>query len=202
MVRSVRWLLIFAATASSCSAAEIWGTVVDNTPAEKPVTGVVVRAVGISSDTTTSAGEFRIVVDASRIGRRVTLVLESSKWTVVKGQKLEVIVAADPLENPLQIKVQKTGTAIAAAASNGLSADFSVITDDPEGLLGASYSATRTGGLIQIVPHGPYLDLFKSGGPITPLRSAYDFDKTTQYPQIDIKVTNNSAQSVFFRGHS
>jgi tetratricopeptide (TPR) repeat protein len=76
------------------------------TPLHEPLANVEVRVIGGGRDFTTTSGEFRIKVTASRIGQRITLQVIKRGWTVIKPNDLQVIVPSDPVQNPITITMK------------------------------------------------------------------------------------------------
>jgi hypothetical protein len=181
--------------AEPVQALDVSGIVVDRSGA--PISGAVVKLVGIGSDTTTQTGEFRIPIPDSRVGQRVNIVIAKDGWALASDQPLAFIVPADPVSDALRITLSKALTFGASAEIDQPTVNFSVVSESPEDDFTVAYSADRVGDKLRITPELPYLDLFKRGGPIAP--DDYwltPFEMTL--PQLDITVTNNTNKTVFF----
>lgn len=131
---------------------ELIGTVL--TGNQKSLAGVEVRIVGGGTDVTTSKGQFRIRLPASRIGQRVTLLVTKENW-VSEPKDLSVIVPLHPTEFPIRITMRYVGpesTGVGSRRSKpsppvtpqkctgrlpGRAASFSVSAQyDPSGIMG------------------------------------------------------------------
>jgi hypothetical protein len=81
-----------------------------------------------------------------------------------------------------------------------LSVDFSIIgaqQADHRSLFDVSYEADYDKDRLRISPKVPYLHLLKVGGPILPYKYHWTPFKMV-LPEIDVKIVNNSPETVFF----
>jgi hypothetical protein len=182
-------------------ALDVTGVVVERSG--KPISGATVKLVGIGSDTTTQTGEFRIPIPNNRVGQRVNIVVAKDGWDLASDQTLTFIVPADPVSDAIRITLSKTQSFAASAEVDQPTVDFSVISESPEYDYTVTYSADRSGDKLRIQPEGPYLDLFRRGGPIIHGNDGLSFGipgfiPGLTLPELDIKVTNNTTKTVFF----
>jgi hypothetical protein len=63
---------------------------------------------------------------------------------------------------------------------------------------GLQYVSRRVQGRLVIEPHDYYLDAIRSGGPLTSMKSSSGMWPGFAWPALDVKVTNNTARTVFF----
>jgi hypothetical protein len=182
--------------AAPVHALDVTGIVVDRSG--EPISGAIVKLVGIGSDTTTQTGEFRIPIPDSRVGQRVNILIAKDGWAPASDQPLAFIVPANPVSDALRITLSKAQSFGASAEIDQPTVNFSVVSEIPKDDVSVSYSADRLADTLRIAPEVPYLDLFARGGPITPHGSFFRDPFQITLPQIDIKVTNNTNKTVFF----
>lgn len=186
---------LFFILPTAVAALDVIGYVVDSKG--RPITGATVKILGIGSDTSTATGEFRITVPQSMIGSRVTLQLVKEGWVVSSPGPISIIVPANPIDNPVSVRLVKAGPPLTSVDSANVSVDFSVIAEESTDAFSVSYAADKDAQGIHITPKVGYLDLLKAGGPIEPHEYWWTPFKIT-LPELDIKIVNNSAQTLFF----
>jgi len=182
--------------ASSALADEIAGIV--KSP-RGPIAGASVRVLGIGSDTTTTSGQFRIHAPAGTVGKKVSLQVDKSGWTLMESND-SFIVPADAVQNPL-VLMMRPSTSISGNPSAGAgqpTISISALTDAPNGPLDVQYRTREAPDLLRIEPNVGYLDLLRKGGPISP-QSWWWTPFSFHAPALDFKIVNNTKQTVFFQ---
>lgn len=195
-MKTVGAFLILMSLAMSLTADEIIGVVRSR---RGPIAGASVLIVGIGTDTTTSSGQFRIYAPAGTIGKKVSVQIDKLNWTLVEPYD-SFIVPADSVQNPVTL-VMRPSTPIASVTNAGGDSptiSISAITEAPTDPLDVEYRSIDLPNLLRIEPNVGYLDLLRQGGPISPVDWWYS-PFSFHAPTLDIKVVNNTKQTVFFQ---
>ncbi len=102
----ILFLLLTGANSLAQSETEIVGVIL--TTDQQPLSGVEVKVIGGGRDVTTTSGEFRIKLPTSSVGQRVVLQVTKIDWTISDPRELHIIVPADPVQNPLIIRMKRS----------------------------------------------------------------------------------------------
>jgi hypothetical protein len=187
--------LVTALMCGTASAQEFAGVIVNRSG--QPVTGVLVKVIGVGSDTTTQSGEFSVKVPAQLIGERVTVQLVKDGWSLAPSEPMAFVIPARSVVNAVRITMVRTQSFGASKKVDEPSVDFSAIVDSSENPFEVTYAARASSSSLAIVPNIPYLDLLRRGGPIT-AHPYWWVPFEMALPEIDIKVVNNTKETLFF----